>query len=89
MNGVNVLLDIWFVLGLGWGIEGVAVATVIAEVSALIFGLFLCYDRFKDNSWPSLQAIFSTERLKNMLSINLDILLLSIMLQAIFVSFLL
>ena len=36
MNVVNVLLDIWFVLGLDWGIEGVAVATVIAEVSALI-----------------------------------------------------
>ena len=89
MNGVNVLLDIWFVLGLNWGVEGVAIATVIAEVSALILGLFLCYDRFKDNSWPSFQAIFSAERLKNMLSINLDILLRSIMLQAIFVSFLL
>jgi MATE family multidrug resistance protein len=89
MNGVNVLLDIWFVLGLNWGIEGVAVATAIAEVSALILGLFLCYDRFKDNSWPSFQAIFSTERLKNMLSINLDIFFRSIMLQAIFVSFLL
>ena len=89
MNGVNVLLDIWFVLGLNWGIEGVAVATAIAEVSALIFGLFLCYDRFKDNSWPSFQAIFSTERLKNMLSINLDIFFRSIMLQAISVSFLL
>ena len=89
MNGVNVLLDIWFVLGLNWGIEGVAVATAIAEVSALILGLFLCYDRFKDNSWPSFQAIFSTERLKNMLSINLDIFFRSIMLQAISVSFLL
>ena len=89
MNGVNVLLDIWFVLGLNWGIEGVAVATAIAEVSAFILGLFLCYDRFKDNSWPSFQAIFLTERLKNMLSINLDIFFRSIMLQAIFVSFLL
>jgi MATE family multidrug resistance protein len=76
-------------LGFNWGVEGVAIATVIAEISALILGLFLCYDRFKDNSWPSFQAIFSTERLKNMLSINLDILLRSIMLQAIFVSFLL
>jgi multidrug resistance protein, MATE family len=22
MNGVNVVLDLWFVLGLGWGVEG-------------------------------------------------------------------
>ena len=27
MNGVNVALDLWFVLGLGWGVEGVATAT--------------------------------------------------------------
>ena len=25
-------MDLWFVLGLGWGVEGVALATVIAEL---------------------------------------------------------
>ena len=89
MNGVNVLLDIWFVLVLNWGVQGVAIATVIAEVSALILGLFICYDRFKDKSWPNLRIVFSIARLKNMLSINLDILLRSIILEVIFVSFLL
>ena len=89
MNGVNVLLDLWFVLGLNWGIEGVAIATVIAEVSALVLGLFLCLERFKDQSWPKFQVIFDIQRLKNMLSVNFDILLRSIMLEAIFVSFLL
>ena len=89
MNGVNVLLDIWFVLVLNWGVQGVAIATVIAEVSALILGLFICYDRFKDKSWPTLRIVFSIARLKNMLSINLDILLRSIILEVIFVSFLL
>ena len=89
MNGVNVLLDIWFVLVLNWGVQGVAIATVIAEVSALILGLLICYDRFKDKSWPTLRIVFSIARLKNMLSINLDILLRSIILEIIFVSFLL
>ena len=89
MNGVNVLLDIWFVLVLNWGVQGVAIATVIAEVSALILGLFICYDRFKDKSWPTLRIVFSIARLKNMLSTNLDILLRSIILEVIFVSFLL
>ena len=89
MNGINVLLDIWFVLVLNWGVQGVAIATVIAEVSALILGLFICYDRFKDKSWPTLRIVFSIARLKNMLSINLDILLRSIILEVIFVSFLL
>ena len=89
MNGVNVLLDIWFVLVLNWGVQGVAIATVIAEVSALILGLLICYDRFKDKSWPTLRIVFSIAKLKNMLSINLDILLRSIILEVIFVSFLL
>ena len=89
MNGVNVILDVWFVLGLNWGIEGVAIATAIAEVSALILGLLLCFESFKDQQWPGFQAIFDIQRLKNMLSVNFDILLRSIMLQAIFVSFLL
>ncbi len=89
MNGVNVILDVWFVLGLNWGIEGVAIATAIAEVSALIVGLFFCFDFFKDQSGPNFQTIFDPARLKNMLLINFDILLRSIMLEAIFVSFLL
>ena len=89
MNGVNVILDVWFVLGLNWGIEGVAIATAIAEVSALILGLLLCFESFKDQQWPGFQTIFDIQRLKNMLSVNFDILLRSIMLQAIFVSFLL
>ncbi|WP_348656141.1 MATE family efflux transporter, partial [uncultured Sulfitobacter sp.] len=30
MNGLNIALDLWFVLGLGWGIQGVAIATFLA-----------------------------------------------------------
>ncbi|NBT31779.1 MAG: MATE family efflux transporter, partial [Rhodobacteraceae bacterium] len=42
MNGLNVCLDLWFVLGLGWGIAGVASATLIAEYTGLALGLWLC-----------------------------------------------
>ena len=42
MNGFNIVLDLVFVLGLGWGVEGVALATVVAEWSGLAFGLWLC-----------------------------------------------
>lgn len=46
MNGVNIVLDLWFVLGLGWGVNGVAFATFLAEWSALGLGLWLCRSAF-------------------------------------------
>lgn len=41
LNITNVLLDLWFVVGLGYGVEGVAVATVIAEYLAAGVGFYL------------------------------------------------
>ncbi|RTQ98919.1 MATE family efflux transporter [Halomonas nitroreducens] len=40
-NGVNIVLDLVFVVGLGMTSDGVAWATVIADYSALAFGLWL------------------------------------------------
>lgn len=39
INGLNVLLDLWFVLELGWGVEGVALATAIAQYAGALMGL--------------------------------------------------
>ena len=39
MNGLNVSFDLLFVLGLGWGVGGVATATFIAEWGGLAMGL--------------------------------------------------
>src|SRR5690606_40529656 len=36
------ILDLWFVLGLGWGVAGAARASVVAEWSGLAIGLLLC-----------------------------------------------
>ncbi|PWV72357.1 MATE family efflux transporter [Halomonas sp. A11-A] len=40
-NGVNIVLDLLFVVGLGMTSDGVAWATVIADYSAFAFGLWL------------------------------------------------
>lgn len=40
-NLLNVALDLWFVLGLQWGVAGAAWASVIAEWSAALLGLWL------------------------------------------------
>ncbi len=36
---INTVLDVWFVAGLGWGVAGVAIATVIAQVISSILCL--------------------------------------------------
>ena len=41
LNISNVLLDLVFVLGFGWGVEGVALASVIAEYLAMVTGFLL------------------------------------------------
>ncbi|MBT3306143.1 MAG: MATE family efflux transporter [Alphaproteobacteria bacterium] len=86
MNGVNIVLDLWFVLGLGWGVEGVAWATLISEVSAVGLGLWLAarnLDRIGGH-WQ-LSRIKNTGRLARMIRVNGDIFIRSMCLQAAFV----
>ena len=88
MNGVNILLDVFFVLGMGWGVAGVAWATFIAEWSGLALGLWLCRGVFAGPYWNRLPLILDAARLRRMAVVNTDILIRSVLLQAIFVSFL-
>ena len=88
MNGLNIGLDLWFVLGLGWGVQGVAVATFLAEWSGLALGLWLCRDAFASPAWRDWPRIFDAVRLNRMLVVNTDILIRSLMLMSVMVSFL-
>lgn len=87
MNGLNIGLDLWFVLSLGWGVQGVAVATLIAEWSGLALGLWLCRDALGLSALRDRARIFDAARLARMLSVNGDIMVRSIVLQASFTAF--
>ncbi|MDU8943339.1 MATE family efflux transporter [Ovoidimarina sediminis] len=88
MNGINIVLDLWFVLGLDWGVEGVAIATFIAEWTALGLGLWLCRGPFQRPDWRNWGRVFDAGQLRRMATVNTDILIRSVLLEAIFVSFL-
>ena len=88
MNGLNILLDLWFVLQLGWGVEGVAFATFIAEWTGLAVAFWLCRGAFAGPAWRDWARIFDSGRLRRMLAVNADILVRSLLLMSIFVSFL-
>ncbi len=87
INGVNVILDLWFVLGLGWGVPGVAVATLIAEWSGLALGLWLCRPAFASGAWRDRARLFDGARLREMLRVNTDIMIRSVILQGSFTTF--
>ena len=77
LNVLNMLLDVVFVLGLGWGVAGVAAGTVIAELSTVVIGLFLCARLNRQRTgrpahldWARLKDL---EALKRLLQVNADI----------------
>lgn len=88
MNGINVVLDIWFVLGLGWGVAGVAWATIIAESTAVLLGLFFAAQHLKKMGGSfDRDALIQWGPIKRMLGVNRDIFIRSMCLQGAFVTF--
>lgn len=88
MNGLNAVLDLWFVLGLGWGVQGVAFATFLAEWTGFALAIWLCRGVFLGRDWRNWARVFDVGRLRHMSVINFDILIRSLLLEAVFVSFL-
>lgn len=88
MNGLNIALSFFFVIALNWGIKGVALSSFIAEWAGLALGLWLCRGAFARPFWREWPRVLNKARLVAMAAVNRDILLRSLMLQAIFVSFL-
>jgi MATE family multidrug resistance protein len=87
MNGINVVLSIWLVLGLGFGVNGVAFATFLAEWSGLAMGLYLCRAAFRVPDWRNWARVFDRLKLVRMARVNSDILIRSLLLETIFLSF--
>lgn len=87
MNGANIGLDLLFVLHLGWGVEGVAFATFLAEWSGLALGLWFCRGVFRGPDWRAWARVFDRARLARMTIVNTDILNRSALLEAMIVAF--
>ena len=77
LNGTNIILSITLGLYLGWGIEGVAWATVIAEGVAVVVGLSIAWLRLSAAGRLSWSRIFDRAALSKLLGVNFDIMLRS------------
>lgn len=86
-NGINVLLDLWFVLGLGWGVPGVAISTLVAEWSGLAFALWLARDAFRAGFQDGIARLGDRVAIRRMFTAGSDIMGRTILLQLSFTSF--
>ncbi len=74
LNGVNVVLDLVFVVGFGWGVPGVAAASLIAEIVALAAGLavILSVSQGLAGRWD-VRSLWDPAAIRRLLSVNRDI----------------
>ena len=86
-NGLNIGLDLWFVLGLGWGIGGVAVATLIAEWTGLALGLYLARATFGATFRAAWARVPDRRALAQTFRASRDIMGRSVILQLSFTTF--
>lgn len=87
MVAVNVTLSITLVIGFKMGVRGVALATFVADISGVVLGLWLCRSAFATPAWRDRARVFDAARLKVMALVNGDILIRSLLLESVFVSF--
>lgn len=87
LNGANIVLDFLFVFGFGWGVDGVAWATLFSEVTAAGLGLWIASRKLGPfgGGWD-IARLTESAPLKRMLGVNRDIFLRSMCLQGAFVA---
>ncbi|MFA7393815.1 MAG: MATE family efflux transporter [Pigmentiphaga sp.] len=85
INFINVGLDLLFVLGLEWGVVGVAWASVIAEWSGMLLGLWLARTALARYPGRIRQAALRRwSSWRPLLTVNRDIFIRSLALQLVF-----
>lgn len=85
-NITNIVLDVVFVIGFGWQVEGAALASVLADYAGLTFGLICVFRIWKKRLLPPPWALIkkTSQGLSRFVKLNRDIFLRSLCLQATF-----
>src|SRR5690606_2645340 len=77
LNGLTILLNLVFVLALGWGVAGSALGTTIGEAVTAILGLTLVVSRLDRAHRPSMAQILDRKQVFRMIAVNRDIMVRS------------
>ena len=84
LNGVNIVLSLVFVLGLGLGVEGVGWASFTAEAGTALVGVVVIIRLTGGADWPRLARIIERAGFLRMIAVNRDIMIRSFVLLTAF-----
>ena len=87
LNGTNIIFSLYLGLILEWGIEGVAIATIIGEILAFTIGIYICWRTLDHSVRPSRKRILDKDALSRLVNLNADIMLRSFALLFAFAYF--
>ena len=77
LNGLNIILSIYFVKGLALGVFGVALATVLSEAITLLLGVIISIRIVTSYSNPTWSQVFSKNQFIRLINLNRDIMIRS------------
>lgn len=86
-NLLNISLNIIFVLYLKWGIAGVAIASLVAEILGALLGLTIAIRFYQSSRYPKVLKIFSFQEWKKLFVTNINILFRSLALEIVIISY--
>lgn len=91
-NLLNIVLDLVFVFGFHWQVQGVALATLISEYCGMIMGLSIIFSRYKSSVKTILQgcrlqltSLMERSSLLSYFKLNRDILIRTLCLEICFI----
>ena len=87
INVLNITLDLIFVLYLGWGIEGVAFASLISELFGASLAFIIAIKIYRNSGSPTIFKLFALTEWKKLFFTNINILLRSILLEIVVLSY--
>ena len=87
INVTNIALSVALGLWMGWGVAGVAWATVVAEGAAVVIGMAILVPRFRRLPPLAPSVLRNMEALKVMFALNRDIMIRSFVLLGAFALF--
>lgn len=85
LNGINIVLSIALGLWLGYGVAGVAWATVTAETLTALAGLAYAFSGFRGLTPLDWRSVFAVAKLRALFAVNRDIMIRTLLLTGSFI----